>query len=151
MVAITIQADSAADVRELLAGFSPTAVSESALMTLLTDLAHAVMQGRNEQTAQLEQMRLFQANLKETIMFKLDDLIDKVNEQSSTVESVAAFIAGLESSLTEALQGADPATQEKISAIMTKLDEQKQALADAIDNDPSTPAQAGGDGTGEPV
>ena len=137
MASIHIEAESSAELQHLLSIFASGSRSK-----VLKRIATAIEQGNDELLAELEQIRLSQTNLKESIMISLDQIIEKVQEQRTTVDSVAAFITGLEQRLGEALQGADPATQEKLQTVMDELTTQKQALADAIDNDPGTPAHA---------
>lgn len=124
---VTLEADSAAELLSLLATLGTAARAGNRL--------------ENELSAQLEQMRFSQTELKDSIMNSLDQILENVQRQRSTVDSVTAFISGLEQRLRDVVSGADPQTQQKMQAITDELNAQRQALADAIDNDPNTPAQ----------
>lgn len=82
-------------------------------------------------------------------MATLDDLVQKVSDQSGTIDSMSTFISGLEQQIKDALAGVTlpPAAQAKVDAVFDQLGNNTQKIADAIDNDPNTPAQPGG-GTG---
>lgn len=83
-------------------------------------------------------------------MATLDDLVDKVSEQSGTIDSMTTFVAGLEQQIKDALAGVTlpPAAQAKVDALLNGLTSNTQKIADAIDNDPNTPAAPGGGGGG---
>ena len=78
----------------------------------------------------------------------LNDLVGKVQEQTGTVNSMKAFIAGLEQQIKDALSGErlSPEAQTKVNQIFSQLTQNTQEVADAIDSDPNTPpAQPGGE------
>jgi hypothetical protein len=85
-------------------------------------------------------------------MATLDDLVQKVSDQSGTIDSMSTFIAGLEQQIKDALAGVTlpPAAQAKVDAVFDALGNNTQKIADAIDNDPNTPPApgTGGDTTG---
>lgn len=77
-----------------------------------------------------------------TTMATLDDLVQKVSEQSGTIASLQTFVSGLEQQIADALAGVTlpPAVQDKVDQVFAQLGSNTQAIADAIDNDPNTPA-----------
>lgn len=83
-------------------------------------------------------------------MATLDEVLTKMEAVSGNVESMRAFVAGLEKQLADALSGVkvSPAAQAKIDSIFAKATAQSEAIVAAIDNDPSTPGAGTGGGTG---
>lgn len=69
-------------------------------------------------------------------------LVDEVAEVKGKVSSTAAFITGLEQRITDILSSENlkPETTEALQAAFADLKGSSQALSDAIDNDPNTPA-----------
>lgn len=83
----------------------------------------------------------------------LQDLVDKVSDQTGKIASMTTFVAGLEQAVKDALAGEhlSPESQTKLNQLFSQITDNTQAIADAIDSDPNTPAPAGtppaGDGT----
>lgn len=73
---------------------------------------------------------------------KVQELVDAVAAQTGTIESMKAFIAGLEQQIKDALSGVTlPAEVEAaLGDVFNAIKSNTQAVADAIDNDPNTPA-----------
>lgn len=89
-------------------------------------------------------------------MATLDDVLNKVTEQSGTINSMKVFIAALEQQVRDALNGVTlpPEAQRKLDLVFTGLDQNNRRIAAAIDNDPNTtgeepsPGDTGGGDTG---
>lgn len=70
----------------------------------------------------------------EKIMATLDEVLAKVEQQDTALDSVRALIAGLRQQLEEALSGAalSPANQAKVDAIFAALDKNSAEISDAL-------------------
>lgn len=79
----------------------------------------------------------------ERLMHTLDDVLANVTAQRTAIDSLATLTAGIKKQLDEALGGElTPSQQMRVDAIFNKVDENKQAIVDAInanDGDPNTP------------
>lgn len=64
----------------------------------------------------------------------LDDILADVTAESTTIDSLSAFIAGLKQQLADALSGTTlpPAVQAKVDAVFAQAESNKQKLADAL-------------------
>lgn len=65
----------------------------------------------------------------------LDDILSDVEDESTTLDSLAAFIAGLKQQIADALAGTTlpPATQQKIDAVFAGVEANKAKLAKAVE------------------
>lgn len=72
-------------------------------------------------------------------MASIDELVSTVNDQSTTIDSLVAFVKALEDQIGN-IGGIPPAVQAKIDAVFAQVNKNSQAIADAIDNNPDTPA-----------
>lgn len=77
---------------------------------------------------------LFAAQL-EHIMKTLDDIVADVEEESTTLDSLASFVAGLKQQITDALAGTTlpPPVQAKIEAVFAGIESNKAKLAKAME------------------
>ncbi len=81
----------------------------------------------------------------EKIMASLDDVLADVTAESTKLDSLTAFVAGLKQQLADALAGANlpPAVQSKVDAIFAAVETNKQKVQDALDaNVPPVPQSA---------
>jgi hypothetical protein len=90
-------------------------------------------------------------------MASIDDMAAKIAEVNGTANSVAVFVKELEKRIADVLAGTTlpPAIQQKLDTMFDDLTKGQRTLAQAIDNDPSTPpaeggGETGGGDTGEP-
>jgi hypothetical protein len=83
-------------------------------------------------------------------MASIDDMAAKIAEVNGTANSVAVFVKELEKRIADVLSGVTlpPAVQAKLDAAFDELNKGQRVLAQAIDNDPNTPAPEGGGDTG---
>lgn len=126
------------DVPALLAMVRGTVAAEGHTSAMLTALATRL----DEHRVQLGHMRADQRQATESIMATIDQLVARVREQSGTVASLTTFVHGLEQQIRDALAGVTLPShvQAGIDAAFAGVDSNTQAIADAIDSDPNTPA-----------
>lgn len=65
----------------------------------------------------------------------LDDIVAEVEEESTTLDSLASFVAGLKQQITDALAGTTlpPPVQAKIEAVFAGIESNKAKLAKAME------------------
>ena len=71
----------------------------------------------------------------EKIMANLDQVLADVAEESTKLDSLAAFIAGLKQQIADALSGATlpPAVQAKVDAVFAGVEANKAKVQEALD------------------
>lgn len=71
----------------------------------------------------------------ETIMATLDEVLADVNEESTKLDSLTAFVAGLKQQIADALAGATlpPAIQAKVDAVFAGVEANKAKVVAAMD------------------
>ena len=78
----------------------------------------------------------------EKIMQTLDEVLAEVADESTKIDSLGTFIAGLKQQIADALSGATlpPAVQAKVDAVFAGVQANKQKVVTAMDaNVPPTP------------
>jgi hypothetical protein len=78
--------------------------------------------------------------LEKRLMASLDQVLDKVSEQTTKLDSVVALIDGLKQQVKDALEGVTlpPAVQAKVDAIFAGATTNSEKIADALDENVET-------------
>jgi uncharacterized protein YoxC len=82
----------------------------------------------------LQQMRSITAQ-QESLMATLDQILDKVTAEQTSIDSLAMFIDGLKKQLSDALAGVNltPAVQAKVDAIFAGVAANEAKVVAALD------------------
>lgn len=101
-----------------------------------------IQSSEGELKALITQLATDLFNFKETLMATLQQVQDDMSEETTLIESLSSFIAGLQQQIKDALAGTTlpPAVQAQIDAVFTQAEANKAALTQALAaNTPAAP------------